>query len=471
MHTLSRKLFITAACILAAALVFTLAIQRLCKRDIQFDPVPLHESNGILKLPYCGFYHLYGYTLSEKETRDAEEWCRSMLANDSQSIVLLEINLRNYASRDISRRALEQLETVLSSFSGANKQIILRFLYDWDGNALQTEPGSRRRIKKHMEQTAPVVNRFSSHVFLMQGVFTGNCGEMNQTHYGGNDDITDLMATLSKAISPEIFLSVRTPQHLRTIVGSGSPLSQTQAYRGTLISRLGLYNDGILGNVFDCGTYDDTPRSGSPDYTEKGTREEEIAFQNTLCLYVPNGGEGVLDNPFNDLTAAIADLSQMHVSYLSCDHDAAVLDKWKASVYKPADPNIFEGMSGYDYIAAHLGYRYVVRQLEIEPSDAATFRLSIENTGFSPAYRPFETTLLLQENTSGQQITIPVSLDTRTLLPNEIYHITAAIPSIGTGSYSVTLSMRDPATGCSIPFANNGAETGDGLACGQLNIS
>lgn len=128
-------------------------------------------------------------------------------------------------------------------------------------------------------------------------------------------------------------------------------------------------------------------------------------------------------------------------------------------------------MSGYDYIAAHLGYRYVVRQLEIEPSDAATFRLSIENTGFSPAYRPFETTLLLQENTSGQQITIPVSLDTRTLLPNEIYHITAAIPSIGTGSYSVTLSMRDPATGCSIPFANNGAETGDGLACGQLNIS
>ena len=64
MHTLSRKLFITAACILAAALVFTLAIQRLCKRDIQFDPVPLHESNGILKLPYCGFYHLYGYTLS-----------------------------------------------------------------------------------------------------------------------------------------------------------------------------------------------------------------------------------------------------------------------------------------------------------------------------------------------------------------------------------------------------------------------
>ena len=96
MHTLSRKLFITAACILAAALVFTLAIQRLCKRDIQFDPVPLHESNGILKLPYCGFYHLYGYTLSEKETRDAEEWCRSMLANDSQSIVLLEINLRNF---------------------------------------------------------------------------------------------------------------------------------------------------------------------------------------------------------------------------------------------------------------------------------------------------------------------------------------------------------------------------------------
>ena len=37
-------------------------------------------------------------------------------------------------------------------------------------------------------------------------------------------------------------------------------------------------------------------------------RMEELAFQEKLCSRVPNGGEVIIDNEYNDLECAIADL-------------------------------------------------------------------------------------------------------------------------------------------------------------------
>lgn len=443
---------------------------------IQYEAAAMEENSEILNNPYCGFYHLYGYLLSEEGREPAQQWCENMLANDSQSILLLQINLKNYSGSPISNSALDQLDTILSTFSGADRQLIVRFLYDWEGNALQTEPASQERILSHMKQVAPVVNRFSSHVFLLQGIFTGNCGEMNQTHYGDREHLTLFMETLASVTSPDIFLSVRTPQHLRIITGTRTPLDSSQAYTGGLPARLGLYNDGMLGDVYDCGTYDDTPFAGTSDPAEKGTRSEEIRFQNQLCLYVPNGGEAVLDNPYNDLNRAVPDLRQMHVSYLSADHDSSVLDKWKASQFQgtPGDP--FDGADGYDYIAAHLGYRYVVRNSWVTGTEGfrprPALHITVENTGFSPAYRSFDTEILLHNTSSGEKISLPVAFDNRTLLPDkpQTLSVSMDIKSIPAGTWQLSLSMTDQSTGISIQFANGGQSSEEDVVCGQLSI-
>lgn len=124
------------------------------------------------------------------------------MPNDDNRIVLLQINLVNYKDKAISDSALAQLDSIITSFAAANKQIILRFLYDWNGNALQSEPSSIEQVSSHMDDVAPVVNAHKDAVFLLQGIFTGNCGEMNQTHYGSNDDIRSLIKELSSVISP-----------------------------------------------------------------------------------------------------------------------------------------------------------------------------------------------------------------------------------------------------------------------------
>lgn len=469
-----KRLWIAASCLLL--IVAVLVVFRLFSyHQIEFSPVSLIESKDELKKPYCGFYHLYGYTLSENGNGQVVTWCNNMLKNDSQSIVLLEINLRNYSGQALTEKALGQLGAIFSAFSSAKKQIILRFLYDWDGKAPETEPDSRQLIQTHMKQAASVVNRYTSSIFLLQGVFTGDCGEMHHTKYGTNEDITALMNTLSEAISPDIFLSVRTPQHLRTIVGTASPVSHSEKYNGTLKSRLGLYNDGMLGNEFDCGTYGDTSFTGSNDYTQKGTRQEELAFQNALCEYVPNGGEVVLDNPYNNLKTAVSDLSQMHVSYLSCEHDGDVLTKWKHSVYVGEKGDGFNGVSGYDYIAAHLGYRFVVRDINFTCAEGldptVTFSLKIENAGFSAAYRNFNFDVILRDNDSGRETSFPLDVDTRTMLPGTTCQITATTPSLSEGSYSVILSMTDPSTELPVPFANIGLEANGKFPCGQLAVS
>ncbi len=76
------------------------------------------------------------------------------------------------------------------------------------------------------------------------------------------------------------------------------------------------FNDGMLGSVSDYGTYSDNTRQDAGDFSA-WTREEELAFQDVLCSSVPSGGEVIVDNPYNDLENAIADLKTMHVSYLN----------------------------------------------------------------------------------------------------------------------------------------------------------
>ena len=71
----------------------------------------------------------------------------------------------------------------------------------------------------------------------------------------------------------------------------------------------------------------------------------------------------------------------MHISYLNSEHDPAVLDKWKNSVYHD-EASVFDGISGYDYIARHMGYRYVVRNTTLHQS---RLNIELENVGFPSA--------------------------------------------------------------------------------------
>lgn len=443
---------------------------------VTYTPTTLSDSAVLLDNPYCGFYKLNGYILSEENTAEsAAEWGQQRCAYDPYQLILLEINLKNYANTWLSQGALDQLDQILSACEDAKKQVILRFLYDWDGNALATEPSDPSGIQTHISQLAATINQHADIIFLMQGNFTGNYGEMNNTNFSSPTQVRELMTQLAQLTDSQIYLSVRTPAQLRSVLLNKSPLTSTQSDEGTLASRLGLYNDGMLGSVYDLGSYDDTPMEDSTNFEEQGTREEELAFQDKLCQYVPNGGEVVIDNPYNDLDAAIKDLSTMHVSYLNSDHDLAVLEKWKNSTYSEKD--IFFGCTGYEYIQAHLGYRYTVNQSSLDfqsfTSNNAIFFITLGNEGFAPAYRKFNSIIAAYNEEAGKALLTEVDIDNRRIASQDesIFRVSLDIRSWDKGTYQLALVMTDPVTEQAIHFAHDGYEEQDWIPLGTLTIA
>lgn len=443
--------------------------------SISYEPGDYTPVNVTLNNPYQGWYHIYGYVLSEEGSVPAEDIEKICLEKDFNQLVLLQINLRNYQNQELSPAALSQLEELLSAWERNGRQLVLRFLYDWNGKADETEPDNIEVIKRHMEQTAEVVNRHTASVYLMQGIYVGNYGEMNSSSYMSEEYMFELFNHLASLTENSIYLSVRTPAHWRAINQTYEPLSADSAFLGSNASRLGLFNDGMLGSGNDLGTYGDTTLASGEDFSAKGTREEELEFQHKLCQYVPNGGEVVQDNTYNDFENALAALSLMHVSYLNCDYDEAVLEKWKKATYQGED--CFYGMNGYDYIGEHLGYRYSITgsacSFDTWKDEAADLTLSIENSGFSNSYRRFDALITVENQDSDIVCQLPVDTDNRYWNTNAVTNLSIplAVRNYGENHYHIYFSLTDSATGKQIAFANSLPASEYGYLIGELTVT
>lgn len=450
-------------------LLILVLILRCMRQSVTFTAEKFSESNEVLENPYQGYYHIIGYVLN-----DTDKAITSHADTYSDSLVLLEINLKNYKNTDISEHALSQLEQIFKDWSNTDTQILLRFLYDLDGIAKATEPDSLSTILTHIDQVSEIVNRHSDSIYLMQGIFIGNWGEMHGSEFMDDTSVHTLINHLNESIDSSIYLSVRTPAHWRMITNLYDVPKKFPAFQANenLMARLGLYNDGMLGSASDLGTYGDTNRKDATSPSYKGTREDELKFQNTLCQYVPNGGEVVSDNAYNDLPSAVEALTTMHVSYLNADYDNTVLDKWKNTTWNQNDA--FCGCDGYTYIQAHLGYRYLVTKCTVKTSGFLNpqLNLSIElqNTGFGNALKEFQATLKFKDTETKEITCVPIDYDLRKLKSTQKKTLSVSLPrkSLKSGSYQVFLSITDAQSEKQISLANTQGMQEEGLLLGRM---
>ncbi len=453
---------------------------------IKYTSNEFKETTQFLDNPYCGWYQICTYMITNDAYNHFDDLTNQYIRTCTNTrLALIEINLKNFNNEDLSDNALKQIDRILTMWNNGKHNLILRFMYDWDGKAMETEPSDISIIKKHMEQTAQIVNLHTDNVYILQGIFVGNHAEMNNSNYMSNDSMTILANHLDSLISQDIFLSVRTPQYLRTILQTAS------IPKG---NRIGLYNDGMLGSDLDLGTYGASHDTFTEEnYVSKGNRTQELNYQNELCKSVPNGGEVVLDNRLNDIDNAVSALSTMHVSYLNYLYDATVIDKWKTQIYQGND--IFNGVTGYDYMTTHLGYRYtfVDSSISYKPfNDIFTIKLDIKNVGFSSSYHDFKGMLNLVKTTSdnaqtSDNETISFSKDITTTLhtsdwqPNCVATIDTSLPVqlIETGVYDVYIKIYTPINENNnndsnkteiIQFANDIPLTENGYKIGTIEI-
>ena len=325
-----------------------------------------------------------------------------------------------------------------------------------------------------MDQISTLVNQHSDTVYILQGIFVGNWGEMHHSRHMDESSVKKLIGHLHEVIDPSIYLSVRTPSQWRMVNDVYDLPAKFPAFGAdnSLMGRLGLFNDGMLGSESDLGTYGNTARRDAAAPSYQGTRKEELKFQNTLCQYIPNGGEVIYNAALCDIKTAVSDLRTMHVSYLNADYDGRVLEHWRNTVWTGKDA--FNGYDGYSYMQAHLGYRYLIRSCELKTSGflrpAVTLTLTLQNTGFSNTLKPFETSVLLKNTETGKTVQVPLSADLRKLGSGQTKAFSVKLPvkELESGRYQMYFSVKDETTGQRILLANTNEVTADGYLLGQL---
>ena len=267
----NRNLQITrrAVCILAVCVtVVILGTAGLClyfvynKKPV-WTQADLTVTQEVLHNPYCGWYQIYGYTLTDEsqtagqnpawsvlDTKISAAVAQSESANDR--LALLQINLKEFADRNMTQNALAELEHILNCWEESSCSLILRFLYDWDGNAQSTEPNDISQIENHMRQCAQILNEHKDNIYLVQGIFIGNYGEMHHSRFSSEEEQIQLFTVLRGSLDDEIYMAVRTPAQLRAVLAADH-LDEGQA----AVIKTGLFNDGIMASESDLGTYTD----------------------------------------------------------------------------------------------------------------------------------------------------------------------------------------------------------------------
>lgn len=434
------------------------------------------ESCCSLMNPARGFYHMHAFRISDEDIDFRENIAKRFCRDNSTTLAMIEINLEAYRDGAISEQGLANLEKLFAALETVDKQLIIRFLYDWDGKNMEHEPENLDIILKHMEQVEHVLRRHSSQIFTLQGLFIGNWGEMNGTKYLETSDFQALADKLASVTEESTFLSVRMPAQWRRTTGIGEPEDVLRG-DGSLASRLGLYNDGMLGSWSDYGTYGDKTKE-KHGYFTFWNREEELAFQDVLCSKVPIGGEVIADNPYNDFENAVKDLATMHVTYIGKDYDTKVLDKWAA--VKVEEEGCFAGMDGLSYMERHLGYRLVLNESFFRydtKKDSIIAGVSLQNVGFAPLYREAQTCIIMVEEETGTYTSYVVDQDIRELSggnqSDETMDLQVNIPLFGkkAGEYHIYFEVKDKLTGESILFANEEEMGEHGYYLGKIMLA
>lgn len=444
------------------ACVFLLGGCRLLEARRRPQPVRFTESSRKLDNPNRGFYFIHDFWISDEEMD-----CRRLVdekfgMNADTELALIQICLQDYREGAITQAGLSNIRSLFEALKTIDKQLIVRFVYDREGHGMEYEPESMDIILGHMRQLEPVLRSCSGQIFVLQGLFTGSWGEMNGTRYTASGDLRSLASQLAVVTDDSTYLAVRTPRQRRIIVESQEKLAQRMPEYVSLERRLGLFNDGMLGNESDYGTYGTEIHKDDADLGKAWTREEELSYQNRICGRVPNGGEVITPNYYNDFENAIEDLAAMHVTYLNREYDGDVLKKWENAVY--GGEGCFKGMDGLSYIERHLGYRLLITDVEFTGGsfweNSLTTNITIKNVGFAPLYREVSARLIFSGAENGRTITYPIDQSLRDLAgggsgeDQTTLSVEIDLGDIPFEKYAVYFDLTDTVTGKRILLAN-----------------
>lgn len=407
---------------------------------MKFLAVEQIESSEKLNNPRRGFFRMVTFCLDQQPDFTKLETCLA----DGLRLFLVFIDIGAYRDQTIPEEAQFRMLEIMRRVT-ERSDIILRIAYDRLGKGFEKEPGTLDQVIEHMEILGRIVARFEKHVLVYQGLFIGSWGEMHSSKFTSPDRLKKLYNTYKNSFD-HVRLAVRKPSHIRCLMSEERIKSQN----------IGLFDDAIFGSVDHLGTYGIRHRSDE-NWTDSWCPEDERKFIAERTERVPFGGEAICGEEKNFLSC-VNEMQQLHVTYLSIEHDPERIAEWKNAVV--AD-GIFRSKAAIDYIEAKLGYRYVVSGVKFVKQGFIKrhyfLDINVKNVGFAASDIPLH---LYVTDAAGNMIRIG---DASRISGNKERHYTVEIPR-KRGTFRLKAILK---TGEEVLFANENKDI-KGVILGKL---
>ena len=310
---------------------------------------------------------------------------KDYVINDKTRLYHLRMDLSTFSSKynnDIDKKLsdtdLENIDKMLAKYQTKEKNVIIRFAYDHNFEGKKDQEPSLSMMEEHIKQLSSILNKYENCITAIEAGMIGPWGEMHTSACANKETINAIIETYLKNVN-NIPILVRTPKMIYNYLGiTIDDISSYIIKEDSISYRLGLFNDGYLGSDSDLGTY-----------TNRALETKWLANQTS---HLPYGGEVVIPNStLHDIDKCLPEMKLMHLSYLNQAWNDEVIKKWKNTCYDKScgnDKN-FYGVSAYDYINAHLGYRFILNKSTLSYNDTSDIHinLEIENKGFGNLIR------------------------------------------------------------------------------------
>lgn len=413
----------------------------------RFKPAKLIEISDEIPNPERGWYQIHTFKLGDDITMEDREYT----LNGTDTIAFVLIDISAYKNSPIDKKGMEQINMIFQFFKDYRLDMIVRVVYDTVGRCMENEPDSAEKVIKHMRQIGPSLRKFAGEIFVYQGLFIGNWGEMHSSKFLTPSRLRLLSTEIMKQLEDTAYLAVRRPAYVRILFPEGEDMHQ---------EKVCIFDDAIMASSTHMGTFGDMP-DRSLRREMSWLPSEELRYVAELCDKVPYGGEALwedkedeLKNIRHSLPETVKYFGALHLSYLNRIHDVRFIDNLKNMTWNGND--VFKGLNGYDYVGRHLGYRFVVKKIKCSKlkTDKSMFRwdISIANVGFSRCFFDAEVFLKGKDQYGkDKEINISDWIELRKIASNEKHDFVCMTEPIYGPVY---LSARKKATKQAVYFAN-----------------
>lgn len=428
----------------------------ILNRQKWFVPEILKETTKQLKNPYRGWFELHIHHIEEESITD-----KSKIINSEDTLVLLLMDIGICRDRNLEDSEICKIEEIIDFYYNIGKKIILRVTYDALGKGMQREPASFNQVIAHAEQIAGFLKQQKQKIFIYQGLLVGRWGEMHTTKYASPEKLRELNIIFEEQIGKTLFRVVRKPVQWRM-------LCPKQDFDNDLSSnRLGIFDDGMFGSESDLGTFA-SDKKNQFSWNESWDREKEIEMISMIAERVPFGGEALLGEGYSvthSYDDYLSELKKMKVTYLNKHHDKNMIERWKREIFKSRD--VWNGYTVLEYIGAHLGYRFFIREVDIlKEHYGFNIKITIENKGFANLYK--DTELILQIEDGFDEIKVVFTDKLNACLTGNSMIFNAKIGNISGACY---VWARVTTENNAVYFANENADEKGRIFIGELKKS